>query len=142
MSSLAALLDRYFWSRHANPRSVWLLVALYPLLVLAIYRRQRSLLAGAVLLAGTGIVAFPPPEDDSAWATSVVRGERAWVEAGLLSSPGDLLLVVGAAPLYLFTLRAAARRQPLRTLLGTAVSLPLMFVFFHRMAQLADTGED
>ena len=142
MPSTSALADRHFWSRHANPRSVWLLVALYPVLVLAIYRRQRSLLAGTALLAGVGIVAFPAPDDDSAWATRVVRGERAWVERGVLSSPGDLALVAGSAPLYLFTLRAAARQQPLRTLLGTAVSLPLMFVFFHRMTRLADAAAD
>jgi hypothetical protein len=59
-------LARYFWSRHANPGSVWSMVAAYPALIWALYRRDRSLLAGTLLFVLANPIVFPPPEDDEA----------------------------------------------------------------------------
>lgn len=122
------------WSRHANPLSAWTMVAAYPALVLAIYRRDRPLLVGTLLAVALNPVLVPPARDDTAWSTRVVLGERAWIERGLASSVTDLLFVVACAPVYLFTLRSAAKRQRARTVVGTVVSLVLMVVFFDRMA--------
>lgn len=128
------LTDRFFWSRHANPRSVWSLVVAYPTLVLAIYRRDRPLLVGTLLFVAANPLLFSPPEDDDAWATRVVLGERVWLEEGVVGSR-DLLFVAFAAPVYLLTLRSAVGRRPVRTAVGTVVSMVLMLLFFDRMAR-------
>ncbi|WP_439027938.1 DUF6653 family protein [Haloarchaeobius sp. DT45] len=130
------LAERYFWAGHANPWSVWTFVATYPLLVLAIYRREQRLLAAILVFVAVNPLLSPEPDDDSAWATRVVLGERVWLDDGLLSSVSNLLFVVATAPVQLYTLRAAVKRQPVRALVGTGLSMVLMFVFFGRMARL------
>jgi len=132
-----SLPDRLFWSRHANPWSVRTLVLAYPTLVLAIYRRDRRLLAGTLAFVVANPLVFRPPESDDAWATRVVLGERTWVERGLRPSV-DLLFVACSAPVYVLTLRAAVRRRPVRTAIGTVLSIVLMLVFFERMTRLYD----
>ncbi|ELZ27150.1 hypothetical protein C474_17419 [Halogeometricum pallidum JCM 14848] len=133
------LAKQFFWTRHANPGSVWTLVGAYPVLVAAVYRRDRRLLAGTLLFVAANPLLFSEPDDDAAWATRVVLGERVWLDRGLLSSPGDALFVALMAPVFLSTLRAAAERRSLRTAVGTAVSLVVMFLFFDRMARLYET---
>jgi hypothetical protein len=127
---------RYFWSRHANPRSVWTLIAAYPALILGIYWRHRPLLAGTLLFVAINPLVFEPPDNDEAWATRVVLGEQVWFDRGLLSSPKDVVFVAFAAPIYPYTLRVALERRPIETVLSTAVSVLSMFVFFDRMARL------
>lgn len=71
-----SLADRLFWAGHATPGSVWPLLAAFPVLVVAVYRRDRRLLAAVALFAGLNPLVSPPLEDDSAWAPRVVRGEQ------------------------------------------------------------------
>lgn len=130
-------MDRLFWSRHANPWSVWTLVAAYPTLILAVYRRNRPLLVGTLLFVGMNPLVFAPPETDEAWATRVVLGEQVWIEQGIGSST-HTLFTAAAAPVYLFTVRSAVKRQPLSTTLGIVASMGLMFLFFRRMVALYD----
>ena len=137
---LGGLADRYFWSRHANPRSVWAMVLAYPLLVLAIYRRSGPLLVGTLAFVVANPLLISPPDDDGAWATRVVLGERLWLEEGVWPSR-DLVVAAVSAPVYLFTLTSAVRRRPVWTILGTAVSLIAMFGFFDRMAQRYGASE-
>jgi hypothetical protein len=132
---------RFLWRRHANPRSVWSLFFAFPLLVFGVYRRDRPLLAGTLLFVALHPLAVSEPDDDGAWATRVVRGERAWLERGLASSTADLLFVALCAPVILFTLRSAVRRDRVRTAVGTPLSMVLMLVFFERMARLYDRRE-
>jgi len=131
-----SLTERLFWSGHSNPASVWAAITAYPLLILGLYRRDRRLLAGVVGTVALSSLFAPEPDDDSAWATRVVLGERVWLDRGLLSAPGDLLFVCLGVPVHLFTFRAAVRRQPVRTAVGTLLSLVCMFVFFARMVRL------
>ncbi|MFC4436531.1 MULTISPECIES: DUF6653 family protein [Natrialbaceae] len=134
-----SLSERYFWSRHANPGSVWTFVLAYPTLVLAIYRRDRRLLLGTLGFVAVNPLLFAPPADDEAWATRVVLGERAWLEQGSFFS-ANALFVAASAPVYLYTLRAAVQRRPLGTAGGTVLSLLLMLLFFRRMARLYEEG--
>ncbi len=129
------LTDRLFWSRHANPWSVWTYVLAYPTLVLAIYRRDRRLLAGTLAFVAVNPLLFRPPETDEAWATRVVLGEQVWMDRGSVLST-TTLLTAGSAPVYVFTLRAAAKRDALGTVVGTLASMALMLLFFGRMARL------
>jgi hypothetical protein len=130
------LVDRLFWARHANPGSVWTLIATFPVLVAGLYRRDRRLLAATLLFVAVNPLVFPPPADDRAWATRVVHGERVWLERGLGSSPADVAVLALGAPVVLYTLRAALAGRPLRTALGTLLSLGAMLLFFERMARL------
>ncbi|MFC6953261.1 hypothetical protein [Halorubellus litoreus] len=102
--------------------------------VLAVYRRDRRLLGVVLAFVGAQPLLFDEPDDDAAWATRVVRGERDWLAAGLRDSPGDVALLAVGAPLNLFVLRAALRRQPLRTAVDVACSVALSLAFFDRMA--------
>lgn len=131
------LADRLFWSGHANPWSVWTFVLAYPTLVFAIYRRNRPLLLGTLVFVAFNPILAPSPSDDRAWATRVVLGERQWLAAGVFPSR-DLAFAVLAAPVYLFTLGSAARRQPVRTVLGTIISMVVMLLFFDRMTRRYD----
>lgn len=154
-----ALSDRLFWEPHSNPGTVWVLPVAYLSLLLALYRRDRSLGAATLLFVAAHPFVFPAPDDDSAWGTRVVRGERRWLAEGPLfhGSPSarrstsrsispslnrprslDALLIAVGAPLNLFTLRAAVHRQPVRLAVGAALSVVFMFVFFARMARHYD----
>lgn len=135
-----ALAQRMFWSRHASPWSVWLFVMAYPVLILAVYRRDRSLLAGTLLSVVANIVLVSPPQTDEAWATRVVLGEQVWIEHGILSEKNALLVTTAGAMVHLYTLRSALNRRPVRTAVGTVVSLGLMFLFFDRMVRLYDNS--
>jgi hypothetical protein len=137
---LGGVADR-LWSRHSNPRSVWSLFLAFPVLVAALYRRDRRLLAATLAAVALNPLVVAPPEDDDAWATRVVRGERAWLDRGLASSTADLAFLALSAPVVVFALGSAARRRPVRTAVGTALSMVLILVFFGRMARLYDRWE-
>lgn len=127
------------WNRHENPVSVWWLVLLYPVFVLALYRRSKPL-AGVVLTSlAANIFLVAPPDADDAWATRVVRGERVWIDRHLRSSDAGLALTVIGAVVNVYTLRAALHRRPVRTALGTVASMVLMVLFFDRMADLYES---
>ncbi|WP_255169351.1 DUF6653 family protein [Natrononativus amylolyticus] len=140
-SNAGPLENRRFWSRHANPWSVWTLVLTYPVLILAVYRRDRLLAAGALGFVIANPLVFSPPRDDEAWATRVVLGERVWIERGLLASRETLFTAI-CVPIYLYTIRAAVERQPVRTAVGTGVSLLVMVVFFGQMVRLYEEHTD
>jgi hypothetical protein len=127
-SARLATLREAVWERHANPASGWSRVATLPLLVLAIYRRDRRLLAGTVVFVVVNPVLFPPPEGDDAWMTRVVYGERLWLEHGNRRHPIQLLNVCNAA-LTIYAVRSALRRRPVRTALATAGAMALKFLF-------------
>jgi hypothetical protein len=121
--------------------SVWTYVIVYPALILAIYRRNRPLLAGILLFVGINPLVASPPGNDDAWATRVVLGEQVWLEQGILSSK-ETLFTAACAPIYLYTIRAAIKRDPVRTIVGTVVSMVLMFLFFSRMVSLYEKETD
>ena len=139
--STDSLVERLFWSRHANPRSVWTLVVAYPVLIFALYRRRRLLLSGTLLFVAVNPLVFSPPATDDAWATRVVLGEKIWLERGRLVS-ADSLFVAVCAPVFLYTIRSAVRRNPLGTAVGTLLSVALMLVFFDRMVRLYERELD
>ncbi|MFC7214837.1 DUF6653 family protein [Saliphagus sp. GCM10025334] len=130
--------DRPLWSRHANPWSVWTFVVAYPTLIVALYRRNQPLLAGTLLFVLVNPLVSPPATTDDAWATRVVLGERVWIERGLASSR-ETHFAAACAPVYLYTIRAAVERQPVRTAAGTLFSLLFMLAFFRRMVRLYES---
>ncbi|MFC7068154.1 DUF6653 family protein [Halobaculum lipolyticum] len=143
MSPLRPGIDgELLWRRHENPVSVWWFVLLYPVFVLAIYRRSLSLGGVVVCSLAANALAVPPPNTDDAWATRVVRGERAWLDRGVFTAPVDLACVAVGGVVNLWTLRAAVNRRPVATVVGSVASLALMFLFFDRMAAHYDATTD
>ncbi|WP_277553034.1 DUF6653 family protein [Halobaculum limi] len=130
------------WNRHESPVSVWWLVLLYPVFVLTVYRRSRPLAGVLVVSLAANLLVVSPPETDDAWATRVVRGERAWLERGLRSSKVDLLGIGVGGMVNVYTLRAAYDRRPAETVVGTVASMLLMCLFFQRMADRYETMID
>jgi hypothetical protein len=124
------------WARHANPGSVPTLVVACPVLFAGVYRRDRALPAGTLLFVLMNPLLFDPPEGDDAWATRVVLGERRRLEAGIGSSPFGALLVAVAAPVDLYAIRSAVRRDAAGTVFGTGLSVALTLPFFGRASQL------
>ncbi|MFC6863387.1 DUF6653 family protein [Halomicroarcula sp. GCM10025817] len=137
-----AVVDDVFWDPHASPRSVWALVATYPVLVLGIYRRSEALLALTGVSVVLNLLLATPPETDAPWATRVVRGEQVWLDRGIGSEPGTLGVLGVGAVAQLYTFRAALDQRPVRTALGTVASMALMLVFFARMVGLYDAHGD
>lgn len=133
---LGGFVETAFWEPHASPASVWGLIATYPLVVLAVYRRSWPLFVATICLVVLNLRIPSPPEDDTAWATRVVLGERVWLDRGLSSQPTALAVAGVGATIQLYTLRAALARRPGRTVLGTVASVVSMFVFFDAMVRL------
>jgi len=130
------LLDRYFWARHANPKSGWSRVASMPLLMTCLYHRNWRGLALTLAFVLVNPLLFSPPEDDGAWMTRVVYGERLWTQAehGYLSYPEILNVFNGLAALY--AVYAALKRRPVETALATALSMTLKLWFVAEMVHL------
>lgn len=116
-----------FWARHSNPASGWSRVAVSPLLVYAVYRRNWRLLAAALAFTAANPVLFSRPERTDNWMSRGVLAEREWIEAGNgtvgASYPNALNLL--SAPAWLVALLAALRRRPVATVLGTATAMAL-----------------
>ena len=106
-------MDDASWKRHENPVSGWTRVLILPTLALALWSRVWlgwwSLLPIGALIVFTWLNPrlFPPPEDDKAWMTRGVLGERIWLARKQLPIPAEhdrvdrmLLLVsaIGVAP--------------------------------------------
>jgi hypothetical protein len=71
-----AILTEKSWKRHSNPWSVWTRILSYPLAYVPLWNRswKQGAVVGAWFTANP--VIFPPPHDDSSWATRCVLGEQ------------------------------------------------------------------
>lgn len=87
------------------------------------------------MFVGVNPLVAPPPKNDDAWATRVVLGEQVWLDQGIALSK-ETIFTAACAPVYLYTIRAAVTRRPIRTAVGTVLSLALMLLFFRRMVSL------
>lgn len=121
-------LEDRFWARHSNPKSGWSRVPTGPLIVYAVYRRDRRLLAAALLWGAINPVVFPPPDGGAAWMTRAVLAERWWIGTEGNRTVGlgyPNVCNAGGAVAALYALYAAWRRQPAGTAVATALSVGL-----------------
>ena len=142
--SLRQRLRDAFWARHANPWSGWSRVALSPVLVYSIYRRNWRLLAASLVFTAVTPVLFPRPARTDNWMSRGVLAEREWIEAGNgtvdLSYPNLLNLL--SAPAWLFALVSALRRRPVRTVLATTTAMALKLYWIDEIVRRTGvTGE-
>ncbi|WP_313691466.1 hypothetical protein [Halorarum halobium] len=131
MSLAGRLADAdWFWERHANPLSGWSRFLATPLLLWAVYARDRRLLALALGFTLVNLVAFPPVDRDAdlAWMTRVVDAERAWLREGIDPGGWTRLNALNSAA-FGYALLSAYRRRPGRAIVAAAVSTALKLVF-------------
>lgn len=125
-----------FWERHANPTSGWSRLLATPLLLAAVYTRNRKLLGVALAWTAVNPVAFPPVErgTDPAWMTRVVDAERAWLRGEVTPGGSERLNRAGGV-LFGYALYAAYRRRPSRASLAGLVSMGLKLAFVAVLAR-------
>ena len=134
-------LDRYFWARHANPKSGWSRVPTGAVLIACLYRRRWRMLALTVVFVLVNPFLFAPPEDDSAWMTRGVYGERLWSqEPTSYTSYPDVLGTVSGV-IWLYAIYAAVRQRPAETALATALSSALKLWFLAEMVHLYEATD-
>lgn len=133
--------EQTFWRRHANPKSGWSRLLATPLLLLAVYRRDRRLLVLALLYVLLNPVAFPPPTDDRAWMTRGVLGERVWLRHGPRPRWVSALNALSGVP-FLYALVAAYRRQPGRAAVAATLAGALKLAFVAWCVRLYDRTRD
>ena len=128
------------WARHSNPKSGWSRLLAYPVLIVAIYARDRRLLAGTLAFLAVNPVLFPAPDAESdAWMARVVRAERRWTDAGnpLFGLGFPQVLNLLQVPVFAYNLYAAARRRPVGTVLATAATMALKLWFVNELVKRA-----
>ncbi|MFC6974022.1 DUF6653 family protein [Halomicroarcula sp. GCM10025709] len=129
------------WRRHANPLSGWSRVAVLPVLMYGIYARRPRLVVAALTFTVVNPVLFSPPADADAWMTRVVLGERMYYRHRDGRRPIDLLNYVNG-PISAYAVYAAYRRQPLRTVVATALSMLTKFAFVAYVARYYDRNRE
>ncbi|WP_255196071.1 DUF6653 family protein [Halorarius litoreus] len=136
----STLLPDWVWDRHANPWSGWTRVAVTPVIVYALYQRNWRLLVAAVVWTVVNPVAFPPPNDDSAWMTRGVRAEEAWLAAGNgtvgTSWPNVLNLLNAPATAYLGW--ATIRRRPVHAIVATVLVMGFKLLWINEIIERTD----
>ncbi|RDZ64952.1 hypothetical protein C5B90_00880 [Haloferax sp. Atlit-12N] len=120
-SGLRDRLEATFWERHANPWSVGTRILVYPVLMYALYRRDRRLFLAAFAFTAVNPVLFPRPARTDNYLSRIVLAEREWLDAerGTMGLDYPNVLNLLNVPVTLYAVASAIRRRPVGTLLGT-----------------------
>ena len=119
------------WKRHSNPWSVWTRILTYPLAYVPVWNRswKQGVAVGAWFAANP--VIFPPPENDSSWATRCVLGEQLWTAKRRRDFP--MALNAASAVFYAGALLTAYRRRLWPMMFCASSSYLLKLWFLDRM---------
>ncbi|REA05101.1 hypothetical protein DEQ92_02115 [Haloferax sp. Atlit-6N] len=120
-SGLRGRFEAAFWERHANPWSAGTRILVYPVLMYAVYRRNRRLFLAAVAFTAVNPVLFPRPARTDNYLSRIVLAEREWLDAerGTMGLDYPNVLNVLNVPVTLYAFVSAIQRNPVGTLLGT-----------------------
>ncbi len=142
-------LDDAGWERHANPWSVYTRIAIWPLLVIALWSfhwigiTALIPLGAIVLWAFINPRAFPPPASTKSWASRAVLGERIFLARADVPVPhhhvvaGRLLAGAGVAG-TLVMLTGLLMTNPALYLTGAVAAFLTKMWFIDRMVWLFD----
>lgn len=136
--------EGWFWARHSNPKSVWTRILIAPAVAYAIYRRNWRLLVVTLLWGVVNPIFFSPPEDDDAWMTRGVLAQQWWVreeDNGILGVSNPNRLSTAGVLTGIYTLYAAWRQRPLKTTLGTVLTILLNFWWLWHLVRRYDRRE-
>ena len=142
--SLHGRLADVFWARHANPWSSGTRILATPVLVYAIYRRNRRLLAATLAFVAVNPVLFPRPARTDRWLSRIVLAERVWIDEdnGTMGLDYPNVLNLLNVPASLLAVYAAVRRRPAATVLATATAMVLKLWWVDAIVRLTGvTGE-
>ncbi len=134
MGKVTSVTDRA-WSRHANPWNGVTRMLAGAALVWALYRHAWRTLAAVIVFLLLNPVLFPEPERTDNPLSEAVLGERVWIADGnpIFGIGYPEVLNAVNLPLYCYTLYAAYRRYPVRTLVGYVVTFALKLLFVDEM---------
>ena len=104
-----AIMKEQTYERHSNPWSVWTRVLTNPLVYVPVWNRswRQAIFVVSWFLLTPRL--FPPPKDDSSWATRSVLGEQIWTR----TIHSDLSMLINTLSALFFVLAlywAYARR--------------------------------
>lgn len=131
------------WARHSNPRSGWTRLLAYPVLIVAIYARDRRLLAGTLGFLAVNPVLFSEPEAETdAWMSRVVRAEQCWTDAGnpLFGLGFPQVLNLLQVPVFAYNVYVAVKRRPVETAVATAGTMALKLWFVNELVKATENA--
>ena len=132
------------WARHSNPWSGWTRLLAYPVLILAVYARDRWLFAGTLGFLAVNPVLFAEPETESdAWMSRVVWAEWRWTDAGepLFGLGFPQVLNLLQVPVFCYNVYAAVRRRPVATVVATAATMALKLWFVNELVTATEDAD-
>jgi hypothetical protein len=137
MSSSWSPFKRWVFSRHAHPWSAWTRWASTPLIMVPVWNRsaRQGVVVGAWFVLNA--VVFPPPRDDSAYATRVVLGEEVWLEERRMSSALAINGVASGA--LLIAVDGARRHRRGQMTLATVGAMGALLLYWREMFRLYET---
>jgi len=101
-------------------------------------------LASLVTLDTVGVInsiSFSPPKDEKAWMARGVLAQQWWVREeghGILGVSKPNIFSTAAVITSIYTLYAAWRQHPLKTALGTILTVVLNFWWLRHLVDLHD----
>ena len=137
MTSTGSHFKRWVFSRHSHPWSAWTRWASTPLVLLPVW--NRSARQGVVVAAWLALnpVLFPPPRDDSAFATRAVLGEERWLEERPVSGALAINCMAGAGALS--AIDSARRHRRWQMTMATIGTMSALLWYWREMVRLYDT---
>lgn len=142
IAPLRTRLTDTFWERHASPWSAGTRFLTMPLLLYAIYRRDRRLLVAVVGFVIVNPVLFPRPDSTDSWLSRIVLAEREWLgdDRGTMGLGYPNLLNLLNVPATLLALWVAWRRKPVTTLVACVVAMALKIWWVDAIARRTEAG--
>ncbi|HZA86940.1 MAG TPA: DUF6653 family protein [Acidimicrobiales bacterium] len=140
MTSTGSQFKRWVFSRHSHPWSAWTRLASTPLVLLPVW--NRSARQGVVVAAWLALnpVLFPPPRDDSAFATRAVLGEERWLEERPVS--GALAINCMASAALLIAIDSARRHRRWQMTIATIGTMSALLWYWREMVRFYETRGD
>ena len=137
MTSTGSHFKRWVFSRHSNPWSAWTRWATTPLVLFPVW--NRSARQGVVVAAWFALnpILFPPPRDDSAFATRAVLGEERWLKERPVS--GALAINCLASAAALIAIDSARRHRRWQMTIATMGTMSALLWYWREMVRFYDT---
>jgi hypothetical protein len=138
MTSAVSHIKRWVFSRHSHPWSAWTRWASTPLVLLPVW--NRSARQGVIVAAWFALnpVLFPPPRDDSAFATRAILGEERWLEERPVSGALAINCLATAAALIAIDSARRHRRWPMT--IATIGTMSALLWYWREMVRFYDTS--
>ena len=126
-----SIMKEQTWERHSNPLSVWTRVFTNPLVYVPVWNRswRQAIPVAAWFLVNPRL--FPPPRDDSSWATRSVLGEQIWTSKRRADLPMSISIL--SALFFLLALYSAYTRRLWSLITFGGLALMFKAWFLERM---------